>query len=75
MRLTNKSRPLEKRGKKKWKKQFKAGQTVTWNTEEFDGTVTMKAIITEVHEDYCIAKTMKDSINLYIDEDTEYQFN
>ncbi len=39
------------------KKQFKAGQTVTWNTEEFDGTV------------------MKDSINLYIDEDTEYQFN
>lgn len=57
------------------KKQFKAGQTVTWNTEEFDGTVTMKAIITEVHKDYCIAKTMKDSINLYIYEDTEYQFN
>ena len=57
------------------KKKFKAGQTVTWNTEDFDGTVTMKAIITEVHKDYCIAKTMKDSINLYIDEDTEYQFN
>lgn len=36
------------------KKQFKTGQTVTWNTEEFDGTVTMKAIITEVYEDYCI---------------------
>lgn len=57
------------------KKQFKVGQTVAWNTEEFDGTVTMKTIITEVHEDYCIAKTTKGGINLYIDEDTEYQFN
>ena len=41
--------------------------------EAFDGTVDQSAVITEVHEDHCIATT-EDGINLWVDEDTEEEF-
>ena len=54
-------------------KNFKLNQKVLWHTEDFDGTVDQSAVITEVHEDHCIATT-EDSINLWVDEDTEEEF-
>ena len=52
---------------------FKLNQKVLWHTEDFDGTVDQSAVITEVHEDHCIATT-EDGINLWVDEDTEEEF-
>ena len=46
---------------------------ILWHTEDFDGTVDQSAVITEVHEDHCIATT-EDGINLWVDEDTEEEF-
>lgn len=54
-------------------KIFKLNQKVLWHTEDFDGTVDQSAVITEVHEDHCIATT-EDGINLWVDEDTEEEF-
>ena len=44
-------------------KSFKLNQKVLWHTEDFDGTVDQMVVITEVHEDHCIATT-EDGINL-----------
>lgn len=54
-------------------KNFKLNQKVLWHTEDFDGTVDQMAVITEIHDDYCIATTA-DGANLWIDEDTEEEF-
>ena len=54
-------------------KNFKLNQKVLCHTEDFDGTVDQSAVITEVHEDHCIATT-EDGINLWVDEDTEEEF-
>ena len=47
-------------------KNFELNQKVLWHTEDFDGTVDQSAVITEVHEDHCIATT-EDGINLWVD--------
>lgn len=54
-------------------KTYTLGQKVTFTADEFDGKTTMNATITEVHDDYAIAKT-DDGVTLWIDEDTESQF-
>ena len=53
--------------------EFQIKSEVLWHTEDFDGTVDQSAVITEVHEDHCIATT-EDGINLWVDEDTEEEF-
>lgn len=53
---------------------YTLGQKVTFTADDFDGEIKMKATITEVHDDHAIAMT-NDGIHLWIDEDTEYQFN
>lgn len=51
---------------------LKINDEVTFTTDEaFDKPV--KAIVTEVHEDYVIATTA-DNMTLWIDEDTQDQF-
>lgn len=51
---------------------LKINDKVTFTTDEaFDKPV--EAIVTEIHEDYAIAKTV-DNMTLWIDEDTQYQF-
>ena len=53
---------------------YTLGQKVTFTADDFDGEIKMRATITEVHDDHAIATT-NDGIRLWIDEDTEYQFN
>lgn len=55
-------------------KTYTLNQKVTFTADDFDGKTTMEAIITEVHDDYAIAKTA-DDITLWIDKDTDYMFN
>lgn len=51
---------------------LKINEEVTFTTDEaFDKPV--KAIVTEIHEDYAIATT-DDNMTLWIDEDTQCQF-
>lgn len=54
-------------------KEYKVNMKVVFEADEFDGKTKMNATITEVHDDYAIAKT-EDGITLWIDEDTDYQF-
>ena len=62
------------------KKVFEMGQEVIWHIEEFGKVSDIKAIITEVHSDHYIARTVGNDfnnyndMNLYIDEDTEVDF-
>ena len=55
-------------------KKYTLGQKVTFTTDEFDGKTKVEATITTVEDDYAIATTA-DGTALWIDEDTEYQFN
>lgn len=54
-------------------KEYKVNMKVVFEADDFDGKTKMNATITEVHDDYAIAKT-EDGITLWIDEDTDYQF-
>ena len=54
-------------------KNYKLYQKVIWCVEDFDGTTTESAFITEVYPDHCIATT-EDGMNLWIDEDTDEEF-
>lgn len=51
---------------------LKINDEVTFVTDE-PFSKPVKAIVTEVHEDYAIAAT-DDNMTLWIDEDTEYLF-
>ena len=55
------------------KKHFTVNQSVIWIVSDFEGKTATEAIITEVHSDYCIAKT-EDNTTLWIDEDNEMEF-
>lgn len=61
------------KGKEVSLNKLSTGDAVTFESDDFDGKTKMKATITEVHDDYAIAKT-SDGTSLWIDEDTKYQF-
>lgn len=64
----------------KMKKRFQVGQQVVWNCVEPFNRERIKAVITEVFEDYAIAVTVgnknpaNDDLHLLIDADTEMDF-
>lgn len=63
------------------KKKFEVGQKVIWETDDFDGTMEVSAVITEIYQDHCIAVSQGNKISnlngltLWIDESTEQYFH
>lgn len=55
------------------RKKFKVGQNVNWVVEDFDGSQTVKAIIEEVFDDHCIARSV-DGMALWIGDFNEGDF-
>lgn len=58
------------------KKKFGVGQKVIWETDDFDGTMEVSAVITEIYPDHCIAVSQGnlDGLVLWIDDSTEQYF-
>lgn len=58
------------------KKKFEVGQKVIWETDDFDGTMKVSAVITEIYQDHCIAVSQGnlDGLILWIDDSTEQYF-
>lgn len=54
-------------------KTLKVGETIKFVVDEFDGKLETICVVTEVNDDYAIAEG--DGMNLWIDEDTAYQFS
>lgn len=57
---------------KNWR-SLKVGDTVTYTTNEFDGSFQCQAVITEVAEDHALAR--QGDMQLWIDDDTAYMFS
>lgn len=61
------------------KHNFKVGQVVYWHSVDFESDVYVRAVISDVKPDHCIADTQGnnnayDDMHLWIDEDTEMDF-
>lgn len=62
------------------KHNFTVGQNVVWHSHDFDGDAHIKAVITKVEDDHCIATTQgnknpnQNDMQLWIDEDNEFDF-
>lgn len=54
-------------------KNYEVGQKLMWVVNDFDCHKKIACKVTEVHEDYAIATT-EDGTTLWIDEDTEEDF-
>lgn len=56
-------------------KKYEVGQKIVWKIEEPYGySDRFDAIITEIYDDHCIAKTNDGDMTLWIDDETEYMF-
>ena len=62
------------------KHNFYIGQNVLWHCVECESNVYIKAVITEVHSDYCLAVSQNNDFSnyndmkLWIDKDNEMDF-
>lgn len=61
------------------KKKFYIGQEVLWHCKDYESDIYVKAAITEVDTDHCLAvskdnNSAMDDLTLWIDEDTEMDF-
>lgn len=62
------------------KKNFSLGQHIIWHCVDFESNEYIKAVITEVHPDHCLAysqgneKWGYNDLKLWIDADTEDDF-
>ncbi len=62
------------------KHNFYIGQNVLWHCVEYESNVYIKAVITEVHSDYCLAVSQNNDFSnyndmkLWIDKDNEMDF-
>lgn len=62
------------------KKKFYIGQEILWHCNDYESNVSVKAVITEVHADHCLAVSKENEhpnlndLTLWIDEDTEMDF-
>lgn len=62
------------------KHNFSVGQNVLWHCVDYESNVYIKAVITEVHSDHCIAVSQNNdssnynNMSLWIDEDNEMDF-
>ena len=52
---------------------FKIGEKLIWSVREFDGHSDEECTVTEVHEDYAVARTEYNA-KLWIDKDTIKDF-
>ena len=52
---------------------WKVGESIIWETEEFDGKAKFTGTVTKKFEDHLIVEA--DSMNLWVDDDTEDQFH
>ncbi len=62
------------------KHNFYIGQNVLWHCVEYESNDYIKAVITEVHSDHCLAVSKNNEfsnfndLKLWIDEDNEMDF-
>ena len=61
------------------KKKFDIGQEILWHGKDYESDIYVKAVITEVDTDHCLAvskdnNSAMDDLILWIDEDTEMDF-
>lgn len=62
-------------------KNFYIGQKIIWDTDDFDGVMQIKAVITGVYKGHCIAVSQGneisnlDGLTLWIDDSTEQYFH
>lgn len=62
------------------KHNFSVGQNVLWHCVDYESNVYIKAVITEVHSNHCIAVSQNNdfsnynNMSLWIDEDNEMDF-
>ena len=53
-------------------KNWKLGDKIMFSVTEFDGTVRMLGVLTEMHEDHCIIKA--EGMILWCDDDNYHMY-
>lgn len=62
------------------KRNFYIGQKVIWHCVDYERDTYIKAVVTEIHSDHCLAVSKNnscsnyDNMQLWIDEDNEMDF-